>query len=226
MPLNFPAGHPLPVTFLEFCGGYGSCWLVNDLGFWDIDFGAGTGPSAKTGLAATGQAANDFWNYYTRDDGAGGWLTFGAVPNLKLADGIVTSVGIEVANAAGYWEYFSTDPMYFGYIYPNPSYGQNATVTVTNLPVGRYDLYAYGLDSTFQVSAGGVSYGTKTSYDIPMVNPPVWQEGKQYALFKNVAVSSAGQSVISPGGGWVPFTMRVDADPFTDPSVRQFGAAA
>ncbi len=33
--------------------------------------------------------------------------------------------------------------------------------------------------------------------------------------------SSGGQSVVSPGGGWVPFTMRVDADPFKDPSVRQ-----
>ena len=33
--------------------------------------------------------------------------------------------------------------------------------------------------------------------------------------------ASGATSVISPGGGWVPFTMRVDADPFTDPKVRQ-----
>jgi peptide/nickel transport system substrate-binding protein len=33
--------------------------------------------------------------------------------------------------------------------------------------------------------------------------------------------TSGATSVISPGGGWVPFTMRVDADPFTDPKVRE-----
>jgi peptide/nickel transport system substrate-binding protein len=33
--------------------------------------------------------------------------------------------------------------------------------------------------------------------------------------------TSGATSVVSPGGGWVPFTMRVDADPFTDPKVRQ-----
>lgn len=32
---------------------------------------------------------------------------------------------------------------------------------------------------------------------------------------------SGKKAVISPGGGWNPFTMRVDSAPFTDPRVRQ-----
>jgi peptide/nickel transport system substrate-binding protein len=36
----------------------------------------------------------------------------------------------------------------------------------------------------------------------------------------SLAAGSAS-SVVSPGGGWVPFTMRVDADPFTNVKVRQ-----
>jgi hypothetical protein len=169
----------------------------------NVDFGAGTGPSTKSGLAGTGQAANDFWNFYTRDDGNGGWLSFGSLPNLKLASGDITSVGMTVDNAPGYWGSGSSDPMYNGYIYP---FGGNATITVTDLPVGRYDLYLYGVDTTFQVSAGGVSYGTKTSYDSPVVNPPIWQEGKQFALFKSVAITSPGQTIVisvQPGqAGW------------------------
>lgn len=33
--------------------------------------------------------------------------------------------------------------------------------------------------------------------------------------------TSGAHSVVSPGGGWVPFTMRVDADPFTNKDVRE-----
>src|SRR5882724_7518596 len=62
----------------------------------NVDFGAGPAKSAKVGPAAIGQTAHDFWNYYSRDDGQGGWLTFGAVSDLSQADGTATSAGITV----------------------------------------------------------------------------------------------------------------------------------
>src|SRR5438876_11028914 len=59
----------------------------------DVDFGVGTN-SAKAGFAATGQTTNDYWNLYTRDDGNGGYRTFGTVSNLKWADGTGSAVSL------------------------------------------------------------------------------------------------------------------------------------
>src|SRR5689334_24415137 len=81
----------------------------------NVAMGQGTNTS-KTGFAATGQTASDFWNFYTRDDGHGGWLTFGSLANLKLANGTSTSAGLTVANAPGEWGNSSTDPMFSNYI--------------------------------------------------------------------------------------------------------------
>ena len=64
----------------------------------DVALGAGTSTS-KTGFAAVGQNANDFWNFYTRDDGHGGYLTFGAVANLKFADGTGSGAGLTVVSS-------------------------------------------------------------------------------------------------------------------------------
>lgn len=168
----------------------------------DVDFGAGPWPSAKTGLAATGQTTNDFWNFYTRDDGQGGWRTFGALTNLKQADGTPTTVGLTVANAPGAWGNGSSDPMYHDYIYPFD--GGNVTVTVSNLPTGQYDVYVYGSDGNYQVTSGGIDEGIQTTRDDPVTNPPHWKEGVQYALFQQVKVTQAGQSVlltVRPGVG-------------------------
>jgi len=84
--------------------------------------------------------------------------------------------------------------MYLSYIYPFN--GGNVMVTVTNLPVGQYDFYIYGFDGNYQMAVGDVNYGTKTTQDSPVINPPVWQEGKQYALFHSVAVTNSGQAVV------------------------------
>src|SRR5438034_8025323 len=60
---------------------------------------------------STGQSATDFWNLYSRDDGSGGYRTFGEVSNLKRADGTVSAVGLTVANAPGAWHNGAADPM-------------------------------------------------------------------------------------------------------------------
>src|SRR5439155_24632978 len=111
----------------------------------------------------------DYWNLYSRDDGRGGYRTFGAVSNLKWADGTVSAVALTVTNAPGAWQNGTADPMYNVYLYPFN--GGNITVTLTNLPVGSYDLYLYGhggpgvdnANSVFQVVTGSSDYGTKAT---------------------------------------------------------------
>src|SRR5438034_11255763 len=80
---------------------------------------------------STGQSATDFWNLYSRDDGSGGYRTFGEVSNLKRADGTVSAVGLTVANAPGAWHNGAADPMYDVYLYPFG--GGNITATVREL---------------------------------------------------------------------------------------------
>jgi choice-of-anchor C domain-containing protein len=160
----------------------------------DVDFqGTNLNSSSKVGFAAIGNTANDFWNYYTRDDGFGGWRTFGFATNLLLADGTPTSIGMTIDNAPGAWGGASSDAMYKYYIYPLN--GGNATITITNLPAGVYDVLPYSADGNLELTVGGVSYGIKHTYDSPFVDVPPWIEGKQYARFNNVQVNS-GQSLV------------------------------
>jgi len=157
----------------------------------DVDFGAGNS-TAKTGAAAVGQT-NDFWNFYTRDDGAGGWRTFGVLAGLKQVDGTSTAVGLTVENAPGAWGNGSTDPMYNSYIYP---FEGEARLTVTNLPAGRYDFYVYANDGNYQLAAGNTDYGIATCLDTALSSPPVWQAGVQYVRFPNVTVTNASVPVV------------------------------
>jgi len=158
----------------------------------NVDFGAGTA-TTETGKAAAGVSTNDFWNFYTRDDGAGGWKTFGSLTNLQNADGTVSAAGLTVNDAPGAWGDGSSDVMLDSYIYPFD--GGNVTVTITNLPAGQYDVLPYSCNGNFDVSSGGISYGTKTCYALPVVNPPMWTEGVQYARFTNVMVN-VGQPLV------------------------------
>jgi len=176
------------------------CFNSSGAALFNVDFGVGT-TSPKVGFAATGQQTNDYWNLYTRDDGAGGYRTFGAVSNLKWADGTSSTVGLTVANAPGAWHNGTADPMYDVYLYPLS--GGNITVTVTNLPAGNYDLYLYGhggpgvdtQNSVFEVVTGGTNYGTKATTTSSSWTSPVWQEGVQYVVFREVSVVGAGQAL-------------------------------
>src|SRR5262245_57692591 len=75
----------------------------------NMEFGVGTA-SEKVGYPAVGQSTADFWNLYSRDDGTGGYRTFGQVDDLRWADGAVSSVDLTVANAPGAWQNGTTDP--------------------------------------------------------------------------------------------------------------------
>lgn len=167
-----------------------SPWLLS------VDFGADVNGNDKAGFAALGQTTNDVWNFYSRDDGAGGWRTFGVLSNLKTVGGTVTPAGLTVANAPGAWGNGSPDKMYDDYIYPFN--GGNVTVTVTNLPAGQYDVLAYANDGNFELAVGGYTYGTRTSLDVAPTNSPVvWTAGVQYARYTNVSVTAGVPLVLT-----------------------------
>lgn len=154
----------------------------------------------KVGLAATGVATNDFWNDYYMVS-----VNAGALPNLKYADGTVSGAGLTVLNGPGFWFNGAADPMFRDYEY---NQGGNITLTVTNLPAGKYDIYVYGhgpidaAQSVFSVTAGSVSYGTNSTVQGPGWNTNVWQEGEQYVVFRGVQITNSGHAltvVVYPG---------------------------
>jgi hypothetical protein len=166
-------------------------------GLINVDFGGGggRGSSLKTGFAAVGRSADDFWNFYDRDASSAprDWRKSGTLMNLKLANGKMTTVGMSVSDAPGAYSKGSTDEMYKVFDYPLD--GGNDIVTFKNLPAGKYDVLAYSPDGNFEVTVGGTSYGVKKTYDSPVSDVPIWKEGTQYARFRSVVVKS-GQPLI------------------------------
>jgi hypothetical protein len=170
----------------------------------DIAFGAGT-QTAKVGFAALGQTTNDFWNLYSRDDGHGGWRTFGLLTNIQFVNQIASSAVLTVSNAPGCWGNGSSDPMYATYIYPFD--GGNITVTLINLDAGVYDFLIYGHaasddgNSTYHVDVDGQSYGDRTTTG-PGWGALAWAENVQYVRFPTVQLNSGSVVTITvrPGG--------------------------
>ncbi len=180
----------------------------------NVNFFAARNPDGlgiiKTGLAATGRSAGDYWNGCSRDGVADtDWLNFVAVNNLTNADGTVSTAGLTLANAPGAWANGVDDPMYGTYLYPFD--GGNITVTVTNLPLGTYDIYVYGHGSTqngfysdmngvYRLCSGGIDYGTlSTATNGTGWDSTVWQEGQQHVVFRNVSVFNSAQAVVLTG---------------------------
>jgi len=162
----------------------------------NVDFGAGPiNASPKVGSAAVGQTG-DFWNFYSRGNLPADWQANGALINLRQADFNLTSVGLTVIDARGAWGNGSLDPMYDSYLYPLPNGPNPLTITLTNLPVGKFDIYLYSQNGNYQLLSGGVNYGVRTSYDLgPNGTTPVWEQGVQYALFQGVGVMNSGEPV-------------------------------
>lgn len=90
--------------------------------------------------------------------------------------------------------------MFGNFLYPF-TIGVPILVNLTNLPVGKYDLYLYGhgdiatLNSAYSVAASGVQYPTlKTSTGANWMTP-LWVEGEQYVVERGVVVANAGDVV-------------------------------
>jgi MprA protease rhombosortase-interaction domain-containing protein len=167
----------------SICSSHAQISLLN------VNFHAHMSPglnAVKIGPAVLSLGGNDFWNHYSRDGANGNWQPNGSLANLKLADGVSTSVGLVVNNASGAWANGSGDPMYNTYLYP---FSGLTTLSLNNLPAGSYDLLIYSYDANFQLSVGGTGYGSKASYDPNRNGLPVWQEGRQYVRFNGLDVN-------------------------------------
>jgi len=171
----------------------------------NVDFGIGT-TSSKVGLAATGQTTNDFWNLYSRDDGSGGYRSWGVLADVKYADGTACPASLIVSNAAGAWSSGAADPMMGIYLYPLLRTGP-ITVTVSNLPAGLFQLYCYAHGQTavengvIRVTAGASDYGTNSTTTDAAWNTPDWQEGRQFVRFQAIQVNGSDllQIQVEPG---------------------------
>jgi len=75
--------------------------------------------------------------------------------------------------------------------------GANVTVTVTNLAAGQYAFHVYGLDRNYQPAVGLRVYGVKTTLVQPVINPLLWQEGRQYALYRGVSVGAGRGAILT-----------------------------
>jgi len=169
----------------------------------NIDFGADSRfPSQnKSGLAATGVSANDYWNFYSSDNADASWKVNGSLPNLKYASGAISKVALKVYNGEGAWAYPNPDPMMQNYIYSLGSQSDQTTLRIIGLPTGTYKFFLYGPDTSFKLTVGRRDYGTKVVFDHPPSDNSSWEEGKQYALFTNVTVSGSESVNVHLGPG-------------------------
>jgi hypothetical protein len=145
--------------------------------------------SSKTGFAATGVSANDFWNTFetfsTREKS-----------DLKFVDGTLSGVNLSEANVWSVETNGASDPMYGNYA----DASTNIILEVYDLPAGSYDFYLYGHgasdneDGVFQLKVGSLNCGTQATTLGSGWLSSVWQEGVQYVEFRGVSVA-AGQVV-------------------------------
>lgn len=149
----------------------------------------------KTGFAATGLTGSDFWN--------GLWFPFqpsAGLGGLQRADGTATGAGLTVQNGAGHTGFSHPDLMYQSCCYAQ-DYGV-ITLTVTNLPAGRYDFYLYGhagadtANTVFQLLVGGNDFGNKSTATNSSWSLTNWVEGAQYVVYRGVTVTNGGAPVI------------------------------
>jgi hypothetical protein len=159
----------------------------------NVTFGT-TAAARKTGPAAVGQGVADVWNHYSRDAEGGGYKSFGALTNLTWADGSNSQVGLTIDNAPGAWGNGHLDPMFAVYLYPLGG-GPNITVTITNLPLGRYSFYSYAhggppdnQNALVELSAGGVLYGERSTTPTAGWLSTNWSENIHYVRHANVVV--------------------------------------
>jgi hypothetical protein len=148
----------------------------------------------KTGFAATGMTAADYWNT----------CSFPALSlsNLRFVDGTYSGAGLTVSNVSGAYTDGAPDPMYASYYYTGGNFvsAGNQIVTITNLAAGVYDFYFYGhgngnnQNSAYELLVDSQDYGIEMTTNGAGWQAAVWQEGLQYVEFANIGVS-AGQSV-------------------------------
>jgi hypothetical protein len=176
----------------------------------NLNFGINATP-ARSGPAAIGLTPTDVWNLYSRDDGRGGYRYGGPLSQLRWSDGTPSPIGGTVENAAGAWGNGHPDLMFGIYLYPLS--GQpNITVTLTNVPAGRYRVLAYGhggppndQNTVFNLRVGGRDYGDAATAADASWAAAEWTEGKQYVTFSNILVGPSTPLILTAKPGATPY---------------------
>ena len=181
----------------------------------NVDLG-GNASSSRFGPAAVGLGTNDVWNGYTHypphfTPGMPS-VANGRLEALKYSDGSISHVAVAITNAPGVWGNASGDSMFDSFVFA--ANGSNITLTVTGLEAGRYHFLLYGhadadvspeQNSVFRLLASQtnpVSHGPFTSAGATGWKPgQPWQEGRQYVIFRDVAVLANEAVVIEAGPG-------------------------
>lgn len=185
----------------------------------NVDFGGVTN-SSQVGPAAVGFGSNDFWNafshYSPRFLPSAPVQPNGHLEGLRCADGTLSSVSIATTNAPGVWGNASGIPFHDSYIFaPN---GSNLTVVVRGLSAGRYHFFLYGHAEADGTPEQNTVFTLRTGGPNPRVLGPLtssavggwktgqpWQEGRQYVVFRDIAIGEGEAVTIegAPGSGGV-----------------------
>ncbi len=155
----------------------------------------------ETGFAAAGASSTDVWNKCPTTDN-------NTYTGLVWSDNTSSSTSVTFGAAPGNWGNPVSDVMYSGYVYTS---GGNFTVTISNLASGTYNFYIYGHGAAnsqygiYGLVSGSLNYGTNsTANDSYSWNSSVWEQGEEYVVCLEVAVSSNSPVVITvlddPGG--------------------------
>ena len=157
----------------------------------------------KTGPAAVGQAASDYWNNF----GAGPDST---LTNLLWSDQTASGVNMRVQNAPGGWGNSTGDPMFDGYSY---SYGGNITVTLSNLPAGTYDVYLYGhgnadnQNSVFVINGQTKQTAVGPYWNNNQLANGGWLENNHYVIFHTVQAFAGVPLTVTVTAGVSGYTL-------------------
>lgn len=163
----------------------------------NIDFGNAAVAPAPVGPAAIG-SDGDIWNLSSQP-----FIPNSHLDDLRFADGSSSGAGMTVTNAPGAWVVPGTPPMFAIYAY---SYGGPITVTITNLPAGTYDVFAYGhgerndLTTRFTLESGGKTLPSLETENSDRYSRQPWQEGAHYVAFRGVTILTGGRLVLTAAG--------------------------
>ena len=209
-------GQPIIVTVKQSQSGYAIINGMQILGvpaapikpLLNVNFTADKNPAfqVKSGPAAVGLQASDYWNVYSRDASSMyDWRSEGTVANLRWANGGESGASISVTNAAGFWTTAASDAMLNTYLYPLGA--GTISIYVRNLPAGNYNIFLYGhgpvagQNSVFKLSSADAAYGVLSTTTTSDWANPQWLEGRQYVTFKNVQVTAEKPVIIQVDPG-------------------------
>jgi hypothetical protein len=163
---------------------------------FNVAFGSDT--TNKIGAAAYG-ISGDYWNQCSP------WILqrYLLTGAGSFSGAVLThAYGNSTPGSFGYWANGAEDPMYGYFIW---NWDAPQTITVSNLSAGQYDVAVYGHGNNdaidngiYTLTCGGINYGTlATTSTNPNYTSPVWQEGLQYVVFRDVVVQSGNSLVLT-----------------------------